>query len=544
MSDEMSPETSAEISEDAFNLSSYRIRNPTVYRNLTPALLYECAVKEQESLPRHSAISSNGALVAYSGAKTGRSPLDKRIVKEPGSQDDVWWGKINIPFSEESFSKNRDLAVNFLNSRKQIFVIDGFAGWRPKEQIKVRVICATPYHALFMHNMLIRPKEEELRRFGEPDLTLYNAGQCPVDKNVEGVTGEASIDVDFKRKELVILGTEYAGCMKKGVFTYLNYILPKKGILSMHCAANEGHASDTSLFLGLSGTGKTTLSADPERLLIGDDEHGWDDEGLFNFEGGCYAKTARLSREHEPEIWDAIRFGSVLENVVYDSKTRMVDFNDTSITENTRVAYPLEFIKGAKIPAIGGHPKNIIFLTCDAYGVLPPISGLDPEQAMYHFISGYTAKVSGTEVGIKDPVATFSACFGAAFMVLHPMRYAELLRSKMKKHGVRIWLVNTGWTGGGFGVGKRLPLQMTRSMVRAALSGALDRVEYVHDPIFNLRSPASCPDIPSNLLKPSRVWANKDAYQASALKLAELFKKNFEQYRDQTTPDILMAGPR
>jgi phosphoenolpyruvate carboxykinase (ATP) len=395
-----------------------------------------------------------------------------------------------------------------------------------------------------MHNMLIRPSKEELKDFGKPDWVIYNAGQCPADDHVPGVTSEASIDVNFKTREFVILGTEYAGCMKKGVFTVLNYILPQKRVLSMHCSANEGKDGDTALFFGLSGTGKTTLSADPERSLIGDDEHGWNDQGIFNFEGGCYAKTIKLRRESEPEIWDAIRFGSVLENVVYDPYTHVVDYDDAAHTENTRVSYPIEYIQNAKIPCTGNHPKNIIFLTCDAYGVLPPIAKLDPEQAMYHFISGYTAKVAGTEVGVTEPEATFSACFGAAFLVWHPMKYAELLRDKMKAHQANVWLINTGWSGGPYGVGKRFSIAYTRAIVRAALSGALNDADYVTDPVFGFKVPTSCPDVPADVLQPKNTWADKAAYDQTAQKLAAAFVKNFKQFEDQASAEVLAAAPK
>ena len=514
----------------------------TLHRNLCPAKLYEHALLEKGTR-RPCALSSEGALIAYSGAKTGRSPLDRRIVEKSGETDDVDWGKINIPFPEASFDKNLAIAKKFLSSRETLYVVDAFAGWRPDIRIKVRVVCARPYHALFMHDMLIRPTEAELQSFGEPDWTIFNAGQSPADPTVEGVGTATSIAIDLGRKSIVILGTEYAGCMKKGVFSVLNYLLPKKGILSMHCSANEGPTGDTALYFGLSGTGKTTLSADPDRALIGDDEHGWDDKGIFNIEGGCYAKTAGLSRKQEPEIWDAIRFGSVLENVVYDPQTHRVDYDDVSITENTRVAYPLESIKGSKIPALGSHPKNIFFLTCDAYSVLPPISLLSPEQAMYHFMSGYSAKVAGTEMGVKEPVATFSACFGAAFMIQHPRRYAELLREKMKRHKANVWLVNTGWAGGGVGQGKRMSLVHTRSLIRAALAGELDSVSYAQDPIFGLRIPSSCPNVPTEMLSPRNTWVDKAAYDHAALKLAKLFRDNFAQFRDPASEELQKAGP-
>jgi phosphoenolpyruvate carboxykinase (ATP) len=520
------------MSKNEMDLSKNKINVKTIFRNPAPARLYEFAVLEH-SHGKQGTISSQGALMAFSGAKTGRSPLDKRLVQEESSDKNIWWGKVNIALSETSFETNRDLAISYLNIREQLYVIDCFAGWRPEHRIKVRIICARPYHALFMHNMLIRPTEVELENFGDPNWTLYNAGEFAASAHVAGVTSESSIDLNLKSREVVILGTEYAGCMKKAVFTILNYLLPEKGVLSMHCSANEGPSGETAFFLGLSGTGKTTLSADPGRRLIGDDEHGWDDTGIFNIEGGCYAKIANLSREQEPEIWDAIRFGSVLENVVFDPDTREVDFSNTSITENTRVAYPLEFMKGAKVPAVGAHPKNIIFLTCDAFGVLPPVSKLDPAQAMYHFMSGYSAKVAGTEQGVNTPTATFSACFGSAFMVWNPIKYAELLKDKMEKHNVNVWLLNTGWSGGPPSVGKRIALKHTRAMVDAILNGSLDKSEFHRDPVFGVSVPQSCPEVPSTLLSPQQAWSDPDAYRIEALKLAQLFKKNFEQFSDQ-----------
>lgn len=524
-------------------LLSERINPKQVFHNPSPSLLYELALNEDYE-GKECAISSTGALISYSGEKTGRSPLDKRIVDEIEHHDDIWWGDINIPLSESSFQRNLDMAIGFLNGRNNLYVIDAFAGWELSERIKVRIICARPYHALFMHNMLIRPTQEELQNFGEPEWVIYNAGQCPADPRVEGVTSETSVDVNFKTKQFVILGSEYAGCMKKGVFTILNYTLPQKGILSMHCAANEGKAGDTCLFFGLSGTGKTTLATDPERQLIGDDEHGWSDTGIFNFEGGCYAKTIRLNPQYEPQIAQAIKFGSVLENVVYDPITHIVDFDDDSITENTRVSYPIEFIEEAKIPCVGGHPKNVVFLTCDAYGVLPPISKLSPEQAMYHFISGYTAKVAGTEMGIKEPKATFSACFGAAFMVWHPMKYAELLKEKLLKHNANVWLLNTGWTGGSYGVGERLSLPDTRSLLKAALKGDLDNVTYTQDPYFGLNYPNQCPRVSEQILNPKTTWSDKNAYDETAKKLVQLFKNNFVQFEKSVSAEVLAVAPK
>jgi phosphoenolpyruvate carboxykinase (ATP) len=463
-------------------------------------------------------------------------------------------GKVNIPLSEASFEANTKQALDFLNQQPQLFVVDGFAGWDLTHRIRVRIICARPYHALFMHNMLIRPTPEELEAFGEPDWVIYNAGQQKADATLPGLTSDTSVCLNFKTKSMVILGTEYAGCMKKGVFTILNYSLPKKGILSMHCSANQaldtvdGQEGDVALFFGLSGTGKTTLSADPDRKLIGDDEHAWDDNGIFNIEGGCYAKTVKLRQSNEPEIWDAIRFGSVLENVIYEPDTHVVDYDDSRITENTRVAYPIDFINNAKIPCVAEHPRNIIFLTCDAYGVLPPISQLTPEQAMYHFISGYTAKVAGTEVGVTEPEATFSACFGAAFMVWHPMKYAQLLADKIERHNAKVWLVNTGWSGGPYGVGQRFSLAYTRALITAALSGALNTVNYVIDPVFGVKVPTTCPPqhgvkIPDTVLWPKNTWASAAAYDDTARKLARLFHANFEQFTNGVSHKVLMAGP-
>jgi phosphoenolpyruvate carboxykinase (ATP) len=503
------------------------------------AKLYQAALL----MPDKYHVASSGALIAYSGEKTGRSPKDKRIVEDDETKADIWWGNVNIPVSEEVFQICKDTAINFLNTRPQLYVMDGYACWDPKHRIKVRTIGTRAYHALFMKQMLIRPTAEELENFGEADWVIYNAGMSKVSKHLKGLTSDTSVQVNFKSREMVILGSEYAGEMKKGVFTVLNYILPKKGVLSMHCSANEGPKGDVALFFGLSGTGKTTLSADPKRALIGDDEHGWSDEGVFNFEGGCYAKAIDLSEEKEPQIYRAIRFGSVLENVEFDEATCEVDYTSAKYTENTRCAYPVEYIDNAKIPCVGGHPRNIIFLTCDAYGVMPPVARLTPGQAMYHFISGYTAKVAGTEVGVTEPSPLFSACFGAAFLVWHPTKYAEMLKEKMAKHNATVWLVNTGWTGGPYGVGKRFSLKYTRAIIDAVLEGALDKVEYVTDPVFGLAMPKSCPGVPDTMLHPREGWADKAAYDATAHKLAGLFHDNFKKYASQASPELLAGGP-
>ncbi|MCL2743886.1 MAG: phosphoenolpyruvate carboxykinase (ATP) [Planctomycetaceae bacterium] len=509
-----------------FDLSNYGINVPRVIRNASPAFLYEDAITREQA-----AVTDTGALINCSGEKTGRSPKDKRVVKNPESEKDIWWGNVNMPMSQEDFNESKARAIDYLNTKDQLYVIDAFAGWDPAHRLKIRIICCRAYHALFMHNMLIRPTTEELLDFGEPDFVIFNAGQFPANPMQESISSKTNIALCFEKREFVILGSQYAGEMKKGVFTIMNYLMPKQGMVSMHCSANEGNDGDVSLFFGLSGTGKTTLSTEPNRKLIGDDEHFWTTEGIINIEGGCYAKCINLSPENEPEIYQAIRFGTVLENVVYDNKTRIVDFDDSTLTENTRASYPIEFIPNIKMPCIGTHPKNIIFLSCDAFGVLPPVSELTPEQAMYHYISGYTAKVAGTEVGVKDPEATFSACFGAAFLVWHPKKYAEILAENMKKYGSKAWLVNTGWSGGKYGVGKRLSIKYTRAIIDGIHSGELAAGKKVTDPIFGLSIPAACAGVPAEILNPRNLWKDKDDYDKTAKHLFGLFEKNFEKYK-------------
>jgi len=525
---------------DTFSLEQHGIEVTNVIRNASPAALYEAGLQNEKG----TAIASTGALVALSGEKTGRSPTDKRIVDEPTTTEDVWWGPVNIKAEERVFNINKERALDYLNTRQFLYCVDGFAGWDPKERIKVRIICARAYHALFMHNMLIRPTAEQLADFGEPDYVVYNAGRFPANRYTASMTSKTSVTLNFGAKEFVILGTEYAGEMKKGVFTVMNYLMPKKGILSMHCSATEGDNGEASILFGLSGTGKTTLSADPKRQLIGDDEHCWSDDGVFNIEGGCYAKMIDLSEEQEPDIWRAIRFGSVLENVVYDDQKHVVDYTNTSITKNTRGSYPIEYIDNAKIPCLGSHPKNVFFLTCDAFGVLPPVSKLSPEQAMYHFISGYTAKVAGTEMGVTDPIPEFSPCFGGPFLVWHPTKYAELLAERIKKHDADVWLVNTGWSGGAFGTGKRMSLAHTRAIVDAIHDGSLAKAETVEDPIFGVQVPTSCPGVPSEVLTPKNTWSDAKSYDDTAKKLAHLFQENFKKYDDVASAEIRGAGPR
>ncbi|GAC1474713.1 MAG: phosphoenolpyruvate carboxykinase (ATP) [Isosphaeraceae bacterium] len=525
---------------DHFSLREHGITVENVFRNLPPSRLYEEAIRHEPD----TRIVENGALVAYSGAKTGRSPRDKRIVRREGSQDEVWWGPVNVALEPNSFEINRERAKDYLNTRPRLYVFDGFAGWDPDHRVKVRVICSRPYHALFMQIMLIRPTREELATFGKPEYVLYNAGQFPANRLTSGMSSKTSVDLNIEEGEVVILGTEYAGEMKKGVFTIMNYLMPKRGVLSMHCSATADRVSGrSSVLFGLSGTGKTTLSADPKRLLIGDDEHCWSDQGIFNIEGGCYAKTIDLTNESEPEIFQALHFGALLENVVIDEADRRVDFHDASITQNTRGAYPIEFIRNAKIPCQAGHPSDVIFLTCDAYGVLPPVSKLTADQAMYHYISGYTAKVAGTEVGVSEPSATFSPCFGGPFLVWHPKVYADLLASKMTTHQTNVWLVNTGWSGGSFGTGRRMNLSVTRAILDAIHSGALAQIECQTDPIFGLAILTRCPGVATELLSPRQTWADKSAYDTASKRLAGLFRENFRQYESATGPKLRDAGP-
>ena len=527
-------------------LAMHGIHVENIHRNLNAARCYEQAIRHAVlHYEEGTTIARSGALIAYSGEKTGRSPKDKRIVRQPPSEHDIWWSDVNVPIDENTFHVNRERAIDYLNTRPELFVVDAFAGWDPAHRIKVRVVCARPYHALFMYTMLVRPTPEELENFGEPDFTIFNAGQFPANRHTTGMTSKTSIDISFEENEMVVLGSMYAGEMKKGVFTVMNYLMPKQEFLSMHCSATEDPKTGrSSVLFGLSGTGKTTLSADPKRELIGDDEHVWSDSGVFNIEGGCYAKVINLSEENEPDIYRAIRFGAVLENVVFDKDTHAVDYDDVSITQNTRSAYPIDHIDSAKIPCVTGHPSDVLFLTCDAFGVLPPVAKLSPAQAMYHFISGYTAKVAGTEMGVTEPQATFSACFGAPFLVWHPNKYAELLAARMKHHGSNVWLVNTGWSGGAYGTGKRMPIKTTRALVDAIHTGSLAGAPTTTDPVFGFEVPTEAPGVPSEILVPRNTWADKAAFDDTARKLAKLFVDNFAQFADGVAREVLEAGPK
>jgi len=517
---------------------TYGLNAPGILRNPSVALLYEDGVVCDGEL-----ITDSGALATNSGDRTGRSPRDKRIVEHPESAGDVWWGSVNIKLAPASFDSLRKQAIDYFNTCGRIYVVDGFAGWDPARRLKVRVFCARPYHALFMHNMLIRPTKAELAAFGKPDCVIYNAGQHPAEPKTPGVSSATSVSLDLDRGEMVILGTEYAGEMKKAVFTWMNYLMPRQDVLSMHCAANVGASGDVTLFFGLSGTGKTTLSADPHRQLIGDDEHCWSDDGVFNIEGGCYAKCIGLSAQREPEIHQAIRYGTILENVVVDPLSREVDYADQTLTENTRASYPIEHIPRTRIPCVAGHPANIVFLSCDAFGVLPPVSRLSPEQAMYHFLSGYTAKVAGTEVGVTEPQATFSACFGAAFLVWHPTKYAEMLAERLRSHKAQAWLVNTGWTAGSHGTGERIALAHTRAIIDAIHSGELANAATTTDAVFGLEVPDRVPGVPTKILHPQRTWSDSVAFRQTSARLAELFQQNFRAFAEAASPAVREAGP-
>ena len=525
-----------------FSKAGFDMEHVSLKRNAPVAQLYEEAVRKEGAV-----IASSGALINLSGKKTGRSPKDKRIVYEETSKDDIWWGPVNIKLDEHTFEINRERAIDYLNTRDDIYVFDGFAGWQPKYRIKVRVICARAYHALFMHNMLIRPTREELENFGEPDFTIYNAGHFPANRFTTGMTSSTSVGINFKRREMVILGTEYAGEMKKGIFSVMHYLMPVKfGQLSLHSSANMGDKGDVSIFFGLSGTGKTTLSADPSRKLIGDDEHVWSDHGVFNIEGGCYAKCINLSAEKEPEIYGAIRFGSILENVKFDEVTRDPLYDDSEITENTRCAYPIEYIPNALIPCMTTtQPSNVIMLTCDAFGVLPPVSRLTSEQAQYHFIAGYTSKTPGTEDGVTEPSPTFSTCYGQPFIVLPPQRYASMLAERMSHVNCNAWLVNTGWIGGKYRVGRRCPLKYTRAILDAIHDGSLANAEYDQfaPGVFDLRVPRAVNNVPSEVLNPANSWPDKAAFEAELKKLAGMFAEAFVTHEKEVNPEVLNAGP-
>ena len=513
------------------------LRNKLHYQE-TPEQLVAATLDMGEGV-----LNDTGALVIHTGEFTGRSPKDKFTVKDDVTGDTVYWNDFNIPMSPGHFEVIKDKITTYLNNLPELWVRDCYACADPRFRVNIRVVNEKPWTNLFAYNMFLRPTEDELEDF-EPEWTILSAPGLLLDPTECGTRQHNAAVVSFKQKMILIAGSGYTGETKKGIFTILNYLLPQeRHVLSMHCSANMGEDGDTALFFGLSGTGKTTLSADPARKLIGDDEHGWSNNNIFNFEGGCYAKTIDLSKEKEPEIFNAIRPGALVENTTFIDGTNKIDFSSKAITENTRVSYPLDFISNAQEPAIGNIPANIFFLTCDAYGVLPPISRLSPAQAMYQFISGYTAKVAGTEAGVTEPTSTFSACFGAPFLPLHPGKYASMLGEKMRRHKVKVWLINTGWTGGSYGTGSRMKLSYTRAMITAALEGRLEKMMYDKHPVFGMEIPASCPGVPAELLYPRDTWKDKDAYDSKALELANKFINNFKKYAEGVNAEILAAGP-
>jgi phosphoenolpyruvate carboxykinase (ATP) len=510
------------------------------YWNLPPARLYEEAVRRGEA-----AIAGEGPLVASTGKHTGRSPNDKFTVREPSSERDIWWGSANRPFDPERFGRLLEKVQAHLAER-DVFVFDGYAGADPRYRLPVRVVTEQAWHSLFARNMFLREADGAALEGFEPGFTVIDAASFQADPAADGTASATFILLDFGRRLVLIGGTTYAGEIKKSIFSVMNYLLPGEGVLPMHCSANYGRdRDDVALFFGLSGTGKTTLSAAPDRILIGDDEHGWSDDGVFNIEGGCYAKVIRLSQEGEPEIYATTRrFGTILENVVFDPETRALDLDDDSRTENTRASYPIDFLDRVDLGGLTGHPKNVVFLTADAFGVLPPISRLTPEQAMYHFLSGYTAKVAGTERGVTEPKATFSTCFGAPFLPRHPGVYSRMLGERLARHGARVWLLNTGWTGGPYGTGSRIKLAYTRRMVQAALAGELDGVETACDPFFGLAVPRRVEGVPDGVLRQRETWKSGADYDAKAGQLAEMFADNFEKYEDGVGEAVRSAGPR
>jgi phosphoenolpyruvate carboxykinase (ATP) len=507
-----------------------------VHAQLAPPLLIEQALARGEGV-----LTDTGAFVAVTVPLTGRAAKDKYLVRRPANETQIAWGAVNQPMEPVVFERLWERAKSHFQGR-EVFVFDGWACADPAYRVGVRVITENAWHALFVHWLLRRPSPAELADF-KPDLLMLHAPSMHLNPASDQTRSDVGVLLDPEENRILIAGTPYAGEMKKSVFTYLNYRMPARGVFPMHCSATVGNGGDTALLFGLSGTGKTTLSADPERKLIGDDEHGWSANGIFNFEGGCYAKCIHLSRAGEPQIWNAIRFGSILENVVLDEATRVPDYDDDRLAENTRACYPLEFIDGIEPTSRGGHPRNLLFLACDAFGVLPPLSKLTPAQAQYHFLSGYTAKIGGTEAGIKEPTATFSSCFGAPFLPRPAWEYAKMLEQRIVAHQAQVWLVNTGWTGGPYGVGRRFPLAVTRRFVRAILGGELDGAAFVPDPVFGVLVPAACPDVPGELLQPRAAWPDGEAYDRQARRLVELFQKNFKNYESHATAAVREAGP-
>lgn len=526
-------------SRTSFSLYDIGIENAKIHYQLSPDELHEKTIALDQGIE-----TSTGALAVNTGKFTGRSPLDRFIVKDNITENEVWWGDVNIPIEPEKFDALYKKVTQYL-SGKEIYFRDSYVCADPNYRLNIRVITETPWENLFCHNMFLRPTEAELQHFS-PEWTLICVPSFLADPKTDGTRSENFAILNFSRKTVLIGGTAYTGEMKKGIFSALNFILPVfKNTLSMHCSANVGQNDETAIFFGLSGTGKTTLSADPQRKLIGDDEHGWTAENtVFNFEGGCYAKVVNLSEENEPEIFRAIKKGAILENVVFKEGTNEVDYTDTSITPNTRVSYPIYHIHNIQPGSIGRNPKNIFFLTADSFGILPPIAKLTPGQAAYHFISGYTAKVAGTEAGINEPKPIFSACFGAPFMPLHPTRYAEMLSAKMTESNVKVWLINTGWTGGAYGKGSRMKLKYTRAMISAALNGDLDNVDYENHNVFGIAIPKTCPDVPSEILNPRNTWEDKNLYDKKAIELALKFKSNFIQFKSFANEEIINGGPK
>ena len=517
-------------------IKEFGINPSKIHRNLSVEKLLEAATQKNEGM-----ITSTGSLSVKTGKYTGRSPDDRFIVFDDLTHDKVHWGKVNKQIPTETFEKLSQKMKKFVDG-KELYIFDGFVGADPENRLPIRVINDHAWQSLFVHQLLIRPSATELESH-EPEFTIICINDFEAIPEVDGTSSNAFILINLSKRLVLIGTTNYAGEIKKAIFSVMNFILPSKGVFPMHCSANIGKDGDTSLFFGLSGTGKTSLSADPQRMLIGDDEHGWSDKGIFNFEGGCYAKCINLKEKHEPQIWNAVKNGAVLENVVINKESLKPDFDDGSLTENTRAAYPLDYIPGAVIPSVGGNPKVIIFLTADAMGVLPPLAKLSKNAAMFHFMSGYTSKLAGTEIGVKEPKAVFSKCFGAPFMPRPASVYAEMLGEKISKHNTSVYLINTGWSGGPYGVGERIKIEYSRAMVTAALTGSLDIVKFSHNDIFNLDVPTECPNVPSEVLEPRNMWIDKDAYDLSAKKLAQMFVDNFKKF-ENVSNEIRLAGPK